>query len=293
MYSGTTLTRYSGRVIGGHQKIDRVARKHLGKLIPANVSFPPSRQILYFEGKNGPDAIKRKSPAKDELWHYFDPFDDNDTQIFEIIEDHFDQLVVELKNNNTERVAFEAAWLAHAIVDGLTPAHHYPYEEELTQLRGGEGIETRTTIKQKLIMPGLTKREIMANNWKMWGPKGLMSTHALFEMGVAGIIAPLTFSDSVPKKSEIKLVQEIGVVKYFKRTAREIAVLDMYHRYHAKGWTPKLVYEVRHKLGPLIIGCVTLAWYAALVEANLIDPNYYENHIRKPRRKNFSKSKNV
>ncbi len=289
MYSGSTLTKYSGRVIGAHQKIDRIARKHLTKLVGNDEVFPAIRDILHFEGKNGPDAIKRKSPAKDELWHYFNPFDDDDTQIVEIISDHYQQLMNELKGRNNERIAFEAAWLSHAIVDGLTPAHHFPYEEKLTELRGGEGIETRTTIKGKILMPGVTKREKVKNNWKMWGPKGLMTTHGLFEIGVASIIAPLSFAETVPKKKDMELVLEIGVTEWFKRTAREIAVLDMYTRYQQKGWTPKLAYEVRHKLGPLIINNVTLAWYAALAETGLVDTNY-ENHRRKIRRKNVPKS---
>lgn len=270
MYSGTSLTKYSGRVMGAHQKIDRVARRQLGKLLPDKSAFPSSREILYFEGKRGPDAIKLKSPAKDEPWHYFNPFDDNDTQILDIITDHYQQLVQEIKAQNHERVAFEAAWLAHAIVDGLTPAHHYPYEEKLVELRGGEGIESRTTIKTKLFMPGLTRREKLKNNWEMWGSKGLMTTHMLFEFGVASIIAPLSFSDASPSQDDIKAIQEVGVAEYFKRTAREVAILDMYVRYYQKGWTPKLAYDVRHKLTPLIITCVTLAWYAALDDAGSV-----------------------
>lgn len=253
--------------MGAHQKIDRVARRHLSSLIQDDSLFPPIRSILHFEGKNGPDAIKRKSPAKDELWHYFNPFDDSDTRIIDIINEHYQLLIRELKARNTERSAFEAAWLAHAIVDGLTPAHHFPYEEKLVELRGGEGIETRTTIKGKILMPGETTREKVMNNWKMWGPKGLMTTHGLFEFGVASIIAPLSFSDSAPNERDRELVLEVGVLEWFKRTAREIAVLDMYTRYQLKGWTPKLAYDVRHKLGPVIINSVTLAWYAALADA--------------------------
>lgn len=256
--------------MGAHQKINRIARKHLSKIIDSS-NFPAIRMILHFEGKNGPDAIKRKSPAKDELWHYFDPFDDKDTRVIEIIKDHFYHLSNELKANNMERSAFEAAWLSHAIVDGLTPAHHYPYERELSKLRGGEGIDTRTTIKGKLIMPGDTRREKIKNNWLMWGPKGLMTTHGLFEIGVASIIAPLSFSESVPSKNDIKKFQEIGVVDWFVHTAREIAILDMYKRYQQKGWTPKLAYDVRHKLCPLIINNVTLAWYSAYQKSGLVD----------------------
>lgn len=271
MYSGTTLTRYSGRVLGAHQKIDRVARRHLTRLIKDGSVFPTSRQILHFEGKNGPDAIKRKSPAKDEPWHYYNPFDDDDSQLLELIDDHYKLLVTELKAGNSERAAFEAAWLAHALVDGLTPAHHYPYEQKLIELRGGKGIETRTTIKEKLVMHGDTRREKMKNNWKMWGPKGLFTTHGLFEMGIATLIMPLGFGEAVPKKRDMERMRDIGPVEWFKRTAREIAVLGMYDRYHQKGWTPKLAYDIRHKLGPLLVQTVCLTWYAALADAGLIE----------------------
>ncbi|MGH9856748.1 MAG: hypothetical protein ACRD4B_02790, partial [Acidobacteriota bacterium] len=271
MYSGTALTKYSGRVMGAHQKIDRVARKHLAKIISDNTVFPKSRDILYFEGKRGPDAIKLKSPAKDEPWHYFNPFDDADIQILELIMDHYRQLVIELKADNDERTAFEAAWLAHAIVDGLTPAHHFPYEEKLVELRGGEGIESRTTYRKKLLMPGVTRREKLKNNWEMWGSKGLIMGHMFFEFGVASIIAPLSFSETVPKKKELEEAKKLGLAEIFKHTAREIAVLDMYQRYLEKGWSPKLAYDVRHSLGPKIIQNVTLAWYLALIESGKIE----------------------
>ena len=262
----------SGRVLGSHQKIDRVARKHLAKIIGETDVFPKIRSILQFEGKNGPDAIKRKSPAQDEPWHYYSPFDDEDSMLIELIKGHYDKLVKELKANNKERVAFEAAWLAHAIVDGLTPAHHYPYEEKLTELRGGEGIENRTSIKEKLVMPGGNRRQKVRNNWKMWGPKGLFTTHGLFEMGVATLIAPLGFGDALPNQADLAEIREIGVIEKFKRYAREIAILDMYDQYYKKGWTPQFAYQVRHKLGPALVQMVALAWYSALVEAELVKP---------------------
>lgn len=271
MYSGTTLTKYSGRVLGAHQKINRISRKHLDRLLPNALLFPSTRQILYFEGKNGPDGIKRKSPAKDEPWHYFNPFKDDDTQLMRLIEDHYKQLILELQAGNRERSAFEAAWLAHALVDGLTPAHHFPYEEKLKELRGGRGIESRTTIKEKLLMHGATPLQKLLNNWKMWGSKGLMTTHGTFELGVASLIAPLSFLDALPTQTDLTLLKKVGIIEIFKRTAREIAVLDLYTRYYEKGWTPKLAYEIRHKLGPAIVQTVTLAWYGAVYDAGLLE----------------------
>lgn len=256
--------------MGAHQKIDRVARNNLGLLLPKDTLFPKSSKILHFEGVNGPDGIKKKSPGDNEPLHFFNPFDESDTEVVDLISQHYAQLVKELKDQNDERVAFEAAWLAHTIVDGLTPAHHYPYREKLAELRSGEGNETRTSLKEKVIMHGDTRREKVKNNWKMWGPKGLLMSHGMFELGVAAIIAPLPFSDSKPTASEIEDFISIGITEWFTRTAREIAVMDMFARYHKKGWTTKLTVEVRNKLIPDIIKHVTLAWYAALVDAKII-----------------------
>lgn len=270
MYSGTTLTKYSGRLLGAHQRLDRVARAHLEKIIGDNSIFPRTKNILQFEGKNGPDAIKRKSPAKDEPWHYFNPFNIEDSQLIELIDDHYKLLIKQLKQGNKERAAFEAAWLAHALVDGLTPAHHYPYEEKLIELRGGKGIETRTSLKEKWMMEGDTKRQKVKNNWKYWGPKGLMASHILFELGIATILLPLRFGEAVPTTKDVKEMEDIGVLEWFRHRAREIAVLNMYEQYRKRGWTPKLSRQVRQKLGPMIVQTVTLTWYMALRDAGLL-----------------------
>ena len=64
MYAFGPLPRQkrTGRVIGTHQKIDRVARRHLTRHIPSHAIFPTIQQILHFEGSRGPDGIKLKSP---------------------------------------------------------------------------------------------------------------------------------------------------------------------------------------------------------------------------------------
>lgn len=256
--------------MGAHQKVDRIARKQLGELLKGKKVFPPAKSILHFEGKNGPDGIKIKSPSRDEPWHYYSPFDDDDSELIELIKDHYKNLVKELKEKNNERIAFEAAWLAHALVDGLTPAHHYPYEEKLTELMGGENIETRTSMKDKWVMPGINKRARLKNNWKMWGPKGLISTHGFFEWGVAVLLAPLSLEKAYPIAADIENLKENGIIEIFKNTAREIAVLDIYTTYYKRGWTPRLALLVRQKLGPALVKTVTLAWYSALIDAEVI-----------------------
>lgn len=271
MYAGTTLTPLSGRIVGAHQKIDRLARAGLKGLLDNNEVFPSVNTILHFEGVNGPDAIKRKSPAKDEPWHYYSPFDETDTGIIDLMSVHYDQLVIALKNGDKVRSGFEAAWLAHAIVDGLTPAHHFPYEEKLLELRGGASIEERTTYKEKLLMPGETRREQLHNNWKMWGSKGLLSTHFLFEWGVAALLAPLSAKQVKPTQADIDDLYKHGVIELFRTKAKEVVGLDMYHKYYKNGWTPQLARQVRNHLAPIIVKTVALAWYAAAIDAELTE----------------------
>lgn len=266
MYSGSTFNAHSGQFLGAHQKIDRVARRHLEQL-QAESGFPSTRLILKFEGNNGPDGIKRKSPAQDEPWHYIQPFDESDVQLIDLIESNYQRLVKALKARDEVRSAFEAAWLAHAIVDGLTPAHHYPYEEKLIELRGGEGIESRTTIAKKLIMPGDTVSKQMANNWRMWGPKGLFTTHAGFEAGVATLIAPLRLPRAMPTEADITDFQKTTLAKWFRAEAQNVAKLELYDEFYKTGWTIPLGRRVRRQLAPMLVKAVTVTWYCALQEA--------------------------
>ena len=269
MYSGTTLTPLSGRLVGAHQKIDRLARKSLQQFLQSR-RFPGIKTILHFEGLGGPDAIKRKSPAVDEPWHYFNPFDENDNQLIELITQHHQHLVKALKAGDEVRAAFEAAWLAHAIVDGLTPAHHYPYEEKLTELRGGKSIDSRTTYREKVLMPGDTPRERVNKNWQMWGAKGLLSTHFLFEWGVAAVIAPLTMKNLQVSEDDIAEMLAQDLPAWFTQKAREVAGMGMYDAYYKHGWTIPLARQVRNQLAPLLVQAVCLAWYRAAAEAKVI-----------------------
>lgn len=267
MYSGTTLRTHSGRIIGAHQKLDRVARRALELLVPDS-AFPGIRDILHFEGVNGPDGIKRKSPARDEPWHYYDPSDPSDVQLIEMIERHGKNLTAALKQDAREKAAFEAAWLAHAIVDGLTPAHHFPLGKKLEELRG-EGIETRQSIKDKLIVKGQgdTGAQLLAKNWEFWGAKGVMTTHGLYELGVATTIAPLRLLRGYPSVADCARLQKEGLIPIFKEAAYEIYSLKMYDRFQRKGWSGRLARQTREVLAPAMVRVVALAWYDALMRA--------------------------
>jgi hypothetical protein len=269
MYAGLTLTRFSGRLMGAHQQVDRIARRHLGELLPANTVFPNIRAILHFEGKNGPDGIKRKSPAKDEPWHFLDPLAGDHSVFTDILQVHYDNLVKELRSNNRERAAFEAAWLAHAIADGLTPAHHYPFEEKIAELRGGAANSTRTSYKKKLLFTGETRRQTFKNMLKAYGPHGLYVGHIGFEFGFSGIIKPLRFPDARPRPEDVARIQKLGYKAYFSEMAATIAKLELFEQYLKTGWNAKLARMVRQQLAPIMIRTITVTWYSAAREADV------------------------
>lgn len=263
MYSGTTFRVKSGRLMGVHQKIDRIARRDLAKHIPKRSIFPSEYQILHFEGLNGPDGIKRKSPARDEPWHYIDPHNPGDHELRDMMEDHLHNLVDSLVDDNRERAAFEAAWLAHAITDGLTPAHHYPLEEKLEELRDGEGIETRISAKDKLLLPGKTLRQRLRNNWEFWGAKGVMTTHLAFELGIATTIAGQRLPGTTPDGNELVRVKDEGFLPLFDEALGRVADLRLYEEFYRDGWTRRLARDTKNSLIPEISKTVCLAWYTA------------------------------
>lgn len=255
-----------------HQKLDSVARRHLSRLLAPGQYFPTRKQILHFEGNNGPDSAKYKKQklGGEQPWHFINPFDPRDTDLHADIQYHFDKLVTSLKNKDETNASFQAAWLAHAIVDGLTPAHHYPYEAELERLRGGEDRNTRKGLAGRVLIKGNTVRESTLASLKLVGPKGLLTNHMMFEAGAYAIIAPLRLPKALPSPSEVTNAVEAGVVSTFKTTAREIAELGLYHRFLAGGWTLSLNQAVRTQLAPKMVKMITLAWLLAAKEASQV-----------------------
>ncbi len=267
MYSGTTLNQTSGNFLGVHQKINKLAYKAFRGEVGIK-DFPALPKIQHFEGKNGPDGLKRKRPSFDEPWHFIDPKNPKETDLLKFIRDHQTNLVAALKTKNTERAAFEAAWLAHAIVDGLTPAHHYPLEEKLEQLRG-ESIETRDSVRKKLVISADTRRERLKKNWEFWGARGVMTSHLLFELGVAGAITPMRNIKVSLTNHDVSDLKERGFEMLFLDHLLQIDRLGMYEVFCRKGWTPLLARETRRDLIPIIAQTVALAWLEASFEADL------------------------
>ena len=263
MYAGTTFRNSSGKIVGVHQKIDRIARRHVKKYLTKGVDFPGIKDILHFEGNNGPDAIKRKSPSRDEPWHYIDPTKPDDTVLIELIRNHLHNLTLALREDNQERAAFEAAWLAHAIVDGLTPAHHFPLSDKIEELWGKPHHE-RLTVKDKNIIKGHNKRDTVSKNWQYWGVGGVFTAHLAFELGIASTIAPLKFKDIGLTKARIDDVDKRGFEVVFMEMVHMINDMHLYEEFGEKGWTHRLADKSRRVLVPRISRTVALAWiYAA------------------------------
>lgn len=254
-------------MVGVHQRIDRVARKFLKKTLPPQTFFPLTKTIIHFEGNNGPDGIKRKSPSIDEPWHFINPADKDDRNLLTIIMDHHTNLVRALKNKDEQRSGFEAAWLAHAIVDGLTPAHHYPLGDKIEELWGKPHHE-RTSVRDKNLIKGVNRRDTIAKNWKYWGKDGIFAKHLIFESGVATAILIHNFHESGITKADLSRLELKGFEDIFMESLHDVAALHMYEELDKKGWTRQLANQSRDVLVPRIIKTVCLAWYDAAMKAS-------------------------
>lgn len=257
----------SGRIIGTHQKIDRVARRQLKQYLTPELTFPSITDILHFEGSRGPDGIKMKSPGRDEPRHFIDPANiTHDAHLLVEIRNHGNNLTKALKSGNTERAAFEASWLAHAVTDGLTPAHHDPLDDQVKHLRASD--HRKDKFRSRVVMAGNgSSKQFIKNNWQYWGTKGIMTTHALFEGGVATTIQSKRFTNVHIDKKDIDRVAAEGFEPMYIEMIAEVDRLQMYKQLKENGWTHDLAVQTVRQLIPLIIRAVTLAWYDAYSRA--------------------------
>lgn len=264
MYAGTTVGKNSGNIIGVHQRIDRIARRNIQSLVAEQPLFPSIKQILHFEGNNGPDGVKRKSPSIDEPWHFIDPNKDDDRSVLEMIADHQYNLAVALKAHNTERAAFECAWMAHAITDGLTPAHHFPLADKIEELFGMPH-HLRSSVKEKNIITGTNRRDTFAKNWQYWGKGGIFMNHFMFEFGVATAIIGDSYERVSVSKNDITELKLLGYEAVFKKILQQVVALGTYDTYTEHGWNRSLARTIKHSLLPLIVKAVMLGWYQSVV----------------------------
>ena len=262
MYSGTTFRHKSGNITGVHQRIDRVARKHLATRLEPSAFFPSTKDILRFEGKDGPDGIKTKSPAIDEPWHFIAPGAGPDDPLVVMITDHMYNLARALKEKNEVRAGFEAAWLAHAITDGLTPAHHYPLAEKVEEL-WGKPYNQRLSTRDKIVIKGTGARDTLSKNWEYWGTKGVFTAHLVYELGVSSAITTSRFKTIGLTDADFERIDRDGYTPYFLESVTAIDAMGTYQEFMKTGWSSYLASVTRRELVPLIMKNVCLAWYAA------------------------------
>ena len=264
MYSTLALTnsKKSGNIIGTHQKLDKIAFKIVQKNLPEGTKFPDIKTILLFEGMGGPDGLKRKSPGKDEPMHFIIP-DHDDGRLIKMIEDHQYNLKKAIEKDDMVRAAFEAAWMAHAVTDGLTPAHHFPLEETQKELMTEKEFIKIFGIPIKGIMHGRSTAETLRNNWLYWGANGYMSKHVGFEYGVAITLTALPGSKVTPKISDEEL-KNPDLKEAFYNSLKTVSTLNMYDKFRHNGWTTDLAFETRDTLLPEIVRAIALCWLASI-----------------------------
>ena len=247
-----------------HQKLDKAARLLLSRNLGKDaVNFPSIKEILHFEGSRGPDGIKKKSPGVDDPDYFIEPNND-DGKLFQIIMDHQYNLAEALKNRNKVRASFEAAWMAHAIVDALTPAHHYPYRKVVDELMTDKDYKTFFGREIKGIMRGDSLAQAARNNWLYWGAGGVMTKHIAYEYGVAYIIAPISLKRLSPKDMHATDFRGVDLKKEFYETLKRVDSLKMYDNFLKNGWTAQLTVATRETLIPEIIRLVALGWASSI-----------------------------
>ncbi len=248
MYSGIVSKHRTIKRMGIHQRFDMAAFAMIANYIKPE-TFPSLKQILHFEGVNGPDGLKLKTPHKTEGSHIYDP-ELGGGDVPRKIETHYQALVKSLVQADHVRASFEASWLAHYITDGLCPAHHYPLDQLKKELFGPESEH------------GFLKR-----HFQWFGQKGAMSTHANFEMGVSAalLFSPLKFHLDSDKLAQAR---RLGPLQFFRQEAKEVAKLDLYEQFCKKGWTTKIARSIKEFIAPHATQVIGIVWLLAYLEAS-------------------------
>ncbi len=257
MYSGFVTKHKTVSRLGIHQRYDMAAYRMISQYLPAG-AFPTLKNIIHFEGYNGPDGLKIKSRGEHEPSHMYDPATDTGDAATHIA-NHYDALVQNLKSGDLLRGSFEASWLAHYICDGLTPAHHWPLEDKVAEAAAQVKPELRRASPAKVA-------QSIRKQWDIWGAKGHMSTHFNFEMGVAFALMIFPIKP-VFTEAEMARARELGAVEYFKAEARDIATLNLYDAFYRQGWTTEIATAVKNKVAPQGARAIGIIWLLAVLEA--------------------------
>jgi len=243
MNSGFITHLTKGRLlnsVGTHQKFDRTAYSLLQKKLEPN-KFPSKAQIINFEGSGGPDGLKFKGNyTTDHMW---DPVN-KIGQLPTWIEIHYQNLVKALKEDDIVKASFEAGFMAHYLTDSLTPAHHLSHKFILEEYEGKK----------------------YRKRWKIYGHKGILSSHVAFETGISSAIFFTPIKVSFDDKLH-KLIRKDGIKKVVMQESLAISKHNIYEQFLQKGWSAKLAKTIKATVVKRIPQLISAAWLSAYEEA--------------------------
>ncbi|HEX7259795.1 MAG TPA: hypothetical protein VF272_02585 [Candidatus Saccharimonadia bacterium] len=265
MYSGFITSKRIVPAVGVHQRFNAASYRMIAPYF-AEGTFPTLKQLMHFEGMNGPDGLKVKSPGHHDPGHLYNP-ETGAGDIPRLITDHYRNLVSALRSKDLVRAGFDAAWLAHYICDGLTPAHHFPLNENVAkQSEHSKRIPKR--YKYTVIVPGINFFDTIRRSWAVWGGKGLLTTHFNFEVGVAAALVGFRLKADL-NHEQLAKARSVSLLPFFKSEAQSIAELEMYKSFYVSGWNSELARMVKNRLAPQIVQTIAIAWLLAYLEAGL------------------------
>lgn len=243
MNSGFITHLTKGRLlnsVGTHQKFDRTAYSLLQNKLEAN-KFPSKAQIINFEGSGGPDGLKFKGNyTTDHMW---DPVN-KIGQLPTWIEIHYKNLVKALREDDIVKASFEAGFMAHYLTDSLTPAHHLSHKFILEEYEGKK----------------------YRKRWKIYGHKGILSSHVAFETGISSAIfftpIKVSFDDKLHKR-----IRKDGIKKVVMQESLAISKHNIYEQFLQKGWSAKLAKTIKATVVKRIPQLISAAWLSAYEEA--------------------------
>jgi hypothetical protein len=227
--------------VGTHQKFDRASYDLFKNRVIDTKKFPSRSMILNFEGSGGPDGLKFKGNYNTD--HMWDPV--NKIGHLPVwIDVNYKNLVKALKDGDEVKASFEAGFMAHYLTDILTPAHHLTHQFILDE------YENKKYRKR----------------WKIYGHKGLLSTHVAFEAGISSAI----FFSPIKAGFDEKLLNSIkkdGIKEVAMRESLAISKYKLYDQFITKGWNAQLAKNIKVVVVKRIPQLVAAAWVAAYEEA--------------------------
>lgn len=243
MNSGFITHLTKGRLlnsVGTHQKFDRTAYSLINKKLEPD-KFPARSLIINFEGSGGPDGLKFKGNyTTDHMW---DPVN-KIGQLPTWIEIHYQNLVKALKEDDIVKASFEAGFMAHYLTDSLTPAHHLSHKFILEEYEGKK----------------------YRKRWKIYGHKGILSTHVAFETGISSAIFFTPIKVSFDEKLH-KRIRKDGIKKVVMQESLAISKHNIYEQFLQKGWSAKLAKTIKATVVKRIPQLISAAWLSAYEEA--------------------------